>query len=111
MPRSNPLAFSPQTREVAKLLGESIRVARVERRWTQQELAERVGISRITMAKVEKGDLNVRLGVALEAAVVLGVPLFSSDDERRRLELERIGGRLALLPSSARRPVSVDDDF
>ncbi|MDG3375062.1 helix-turn-helix domain-containing protein, partial [Vibrio parahaemolyticus] len=36
-------------------LGESIRVSREERGWTQRYLAEKVGISRSLLSKVEKG--------------------------------------------------------
>ena len=36
-------------------LGESIRVSREERGWTQRYLAEKVGISRSSLSKVEKG--------------------------------------------------------
>ena len=36
-------------------LGESIRIFREERGWTQRYLAEKVGISRSLLSKVEKG--------------------------------------------------------
>ncbi len=86
-------------------------LGRRERRWTLQELADRVGVSYATMRKVERGDLTVALGVALEAAAVLGVPLFDEDRSRRRLEAARVDDRLALLPRRVRTPVEVDDDF
>lgn len=38
-----------------KELGESIRISREERGWTQRYLAEKVGISRSLLSKVEKG--------------------------------------------------------
>jgi len=88
-----------------------VREARLQRRWTVEELAERVGVNHTTVRKVERGDLTVGLGPAFEAAALLGVPLFSSDDERRSIEVARLQDRLALLPQRARRPVIVDDDF
>jgi transcriptional regulator with XRE-family HTH domain len=107
--RANPL--SPQTIEAAQLLGARIRLARRERRWTLQELADRAGVTAVTMRKVERGNPSVRLGVAFEAAALTGIPLFDSDPSRRRLEAERIDDRLAVLPRLVRRPMAVDDDF
>jgi len=103
--------YSPVTVQVAKLLGARVRLARRERRWTLQELAERVGVTHVTMRKVEHGDLTVGLGVAFEAAAVLGVPLFHEDPSRRTLEAGRVDDRLAVLPELVRKPAEVDDDF
>ena len=109
--RKQPRTFSPLTAEAFRLLGARIRLARRERRWTLQELADRVGVTAVTMRKVERGDPSVRLGVAFEAATLTGVPLFHEDRSRRRLEAERIDDRLAVLPKYVRRPVEVNDDF
>lgn len=99
------------TVEAALLLGKHIRLARRERRWTLKELADRIGVTHVTMRKVERGDLTVGLGVAFEAATVVGVPLFHADASRRSLELNRVDDRLALLPQTVRRPLVIDDDF
>ncbi len=107
----SPRTYSPMTIEAARLLGARVRLARRERHWTLQELADRVGITRVTMGKVERGDLTVGLGVALEAAAVVGVPLFHEDRSRRLLEASRVDDRLALLPQSVRPLPEVSDDF
>jgi DNA-binding XRE family transcriptional regulator len=109
MRASNTL--SPLTLEAAKLLGVSVRLARQEHRWTVAELAERVGVSEATMLKVEHGDPGVRLGIAFEAAALVGVPLFDEDRSRRALEAARVDDRLAVLPQRVRQPAEVDDDF
>lgn len=102
--------LSPPARQAVTLLGQSIRLARRERRWTVKELASRVGVGEVTMRKVERGDPSVSLGTACEAAALVGVTLFSGDAERVALESERVAARLALLPSSVRlRPTH--DDF
>ncbi len=106
-----PRAYSPQAVEAALLLGEQIRLARLERRWTLEELAERAGVNHTTMRKVERGDLTVGLGPALEAAALVGVPLFHADLERLRLERRDAQARLALIPSRARRASEVEDEF
>jgi transcriptional regulator with XRE-family HTH domain len=106
-----PRTYSPLTEEAARLLGERVRLARRERRWTVEELAERVGVAHVTISKVERGDLTVALGTALEAAVIVGVVLFDSDPSRRAIEAGRVADRLALLPKAVRSPALVDDDF
>lgn len=106
-----PRTYSPQAIEAARLLGGQIRLARLERRWTLEELAERVGVNHTTLRKVERGDPSVGLGPALEAAVLVGLPLFHADPERRDLESREVQSRLALVPARARRPRDVDDAF
>jgi len=106
-----PRAYSPLTQDAAQILGATVRAARRERRWTVEELAERVGVNHTTIRKVERGDLSVGLGAAFEAAALLGVPLFGDDPGRRRIEAQRLEDRLAVLPRRVRRPVKVSNDF
>lgn len=56
-----------------KVLGERIRGARVRRRWTAAELAERIGVERRTIARLEKGDPGVGIGVFFSALWVFGL--------------------------------------
>jgi transcriptional regulator with XRE-family HTH domain len=104
-------SFSAITTEATRLLGSRIALARRERRWSVQELAERVGVTRVTIHRIEQGDPRVGLGIAFEAAAVLGVPLFDEDPSRRRLEAARTADRLAVLPARVRKPLKVSDDF
>lgn len=109
---ARPRTYSPESIEAARLLGARVRLARLERRWTLEDLAERVGVNHNTIRKVERGDLTVGLGPAFEAAVLVGVPLFHEDPDRRRLESRDVQARLALVPARARRPKgTIDDDF
>lgn len=96
MPPTRPI--SPVAREAAALLGQRVRLGRRERRWTVAALAERVGVSHVTITKVERGDPTVALGTAFEAAALVGVTLFDDDPTRRRIEAEGISNRLAVLP-------------
>ncbi len=105
-------AYSPYAREVAELLGAQIAQERRARRWSAAELARRIGISRRTLSKIEHGDPSVGLGLAFEAARLVGVPLFGGDREQVGAELRRSRDRLALLPQRVRSPREpVDDDF
>lgn len=105
-------AFAPQTLDVVQVLAAQIAQARRARGWTAAELAERVGVSVRTISNLEHGSPTVAIGIAFEAATLLGINLFGADGP----ELARLArqGRdtLALLPSRvrpSRRPVR--DDF
>ncbi len=107
-------AYSRYTKDAAILLGKGIKLARKARKFTARDFAERVGISRITLQKIEKGDLKCGLGIVLEAAALAGVKLFDVDPARGNFaaHLESVNDKLALLPKSIRkRRQEVDDDF
>ncbi len=104
--------YSRYTREAAALLAGQIRLGRKQRKWTEHELADRAGISRATLQKIEKGELGVAIGLVFEVAALVGVTLF--DEERGSLaaHLARTDDKLALLPSAVRkRTKTVDDEF
>ncbi|MXZ30793.1 MAG: helix-turn-helix transcriptional regulator [Acidimicrobiia bacterium] len=102
--------LSPVAGEALRLLGDRVRLARRQRRWTVEALAERVGVSPTTIRKVERGDATVAIGTAFEAAALVGVALFHDDAARRALEGDALAARLALLPAVVR-PLKIDDDF
>lgn len=104
-------AYSRTVRHTAELLGAQVRQARVERRWSTRELAERAGISTGTLLRVEHGDPSVSLGVAFDVATLVGVPLYFDDQARLAGELARQRDRLTLLPQRVRERGDVDDDF
>ena len=54
-------------------IGYGIKTARMRRRMTQQELAERVGASWHTIRKIEKGSPVTGIGYYLKALWVLGI--------------------------------------
>ncbi|MGK5087796.1 helix-turn-helix transcriptional regulator [Bdellovibrionota bacterium FG-2] len=106
--------YSHYTKDAALLLGKDIQLARKARKFTARDFADRVGISRITLQKVEKGDLKCELGIVLEAAVLAGVKLFDVDpcSGSFATKLESVSDKLALLPKSIRkRRKEIDDAF
>lgn len=105
------ITYSPGVEEALQILGDSIRAGRLSRRWTVSELAERVGVSRPTVQKIERGDPSVAIGTMFEAAVLVGVPLFEASDRNRQQYRFLKRTELALLPSSARQLRKLDDDF
>lgn len=104
--------FAPQTLDAARVLGLEVARARRERRWTLAELADRAGVSAVTLRKVERGDPTVALGTAFEVATLLGIELFGADRAGLADLVERGRDRLALLPARVREPAGeLHDDF
>jgi transcriptional regulator with XRE-family HTH domain len=101
--------------DAAAVLGQQIKAARIARKWSAAELAARIGVDRRTVAAIEAGDPAVSLGNALNAADILGVPLFGAENTAELARLRREGReRLALLPTrvdTPRRKAVPDDDF
>ena len=80
MPKSITRTYSRYSRDAAALLGALIRQARNERKLTAQELADRAGISRGLLQRIEKGNLKCEIGAVFETAAIIGVKLFDADD-------------------------------
>ena len=53
----------PDTENILKTMGEQIKMARLRRRLTATLVAERAGISRSTLWKVENGNPSVAVGI------------------------------------------------
>ena len=105
-------AYSRYACEAATLLGKQIQLGRKERKWTAQELAEQANISRATLQKIGRGELNVAIGLVLETAALVGVQLFDSGRALLSTHLSRTDDKLALLPQAVRKQRKVvDDDF
>ncbi|MGH3301273.1 MAG: helix-turn-helix domain-containing protein [Streptosporangiaceae bacterium] len=110
MRRTHP--YSPQTVDAIRVLGLEVARSRRSRRWTEIALAERVGISAVTLRNIERGVPTVGIGTVFEVATILGIELFGADREGLRAMVERGRDRLALLPSRVREPAdAVRDDF
>lgn len=105
-------AYSQYTGDALKLLGHLIKLGRQKRQWSADELAERVGISRPTLRKIENGYPNCSVGLVFEAAYLVGIPLFDSDAKTIASHLARTADLLTLLPQNIRTSDrDVDDDF
>jgi DNA-binding XRE family transcriptional regulator len=104
--------YSRYAREAAELLGLLISNARIERGLTVAEAAERAGISRGLVYRIEKGDPGCSLGSAFELAAIMGVRLFEADQTTLTRHLAAAREKLALLPRYARPSAKeVKDDF
>ena len=112
MPRSITRTYSRYSRDAVALIGGLIREARHERKLTAQEVADRAGISRGLLHRVEKGDLKCEIGVVFELATLLGVQLFDADERTLSRHLNQSRDKLTLLPKSIRKKARIiHDDF
>ena len=112
MPRSVTRTYSRYSREAVSLLGLLIREARTERKFTVQDVADRAGISRGLLQRIEKGDMKCEIGAVFEVATIVGVTLFEADEPALSKQLGQVKDKLALLPKSVRKTTKVvRDDF
>lgn len=78
----------PAQKRTLASLGENIKYARLRRDLSSEQVAERAGISRNTLIKVEKGDEGVAIGYYFRVLAVLGLDkdilLVAKDDELGR---------------------------
>lgn len=112
MPKPAHRTTSRYSQEAAKLLGVLIHNARVERGLTVADLAERAGVSRSLVYRVEKGDLGSSIGAAFELAAIVGVQLFEAEPTTLTKHLAMARDKLTLLPKAVRRHAKkVNDDF
>lgn len=101
MPRKPPIVF-PQEQRLLSELGERLSLARLRRKLSNAVVAQRAGISRSTLYKVEAGDPGATLGSYVRVLAVLGLEndlqaLAADDKVGRKLQ------DLALAPPPARR--------
>jgi DNA-binding XRE family transcriptional regulator len=112
MNSKNARTYSRYTKEAALLLGRFIQLGRKSRKLSESDLADRIGISRTTLQKIEKGSLTCEIGIVLEAAALVGVKLFEVDSKDSfESKLDSVNDKLAFLPRSVRKSKEVDDDF
>ncbi len=87
-------------------------MARIERKMTAMELAERANISRGLLYRIEAGEPSCSIGVVFEIACILGICFFQSDYDKLIRENRIAQDKLALLPSRIRSStIKLDDDF
>lgn len=112
MPASKKRSYARYTIAAVELLGLLVQVERKSRGMTAQDMADRLGVDRSTLHRLEQGDPKVELGLAFEACAILGIPLFEEDAQGVSMRLDEAGKRLALLPRRVRpKPLSISDDF
>ena len=78
----------PKHRRLMAGFGEDLRLARLRRRLSALSVAERAGISRATLVKIEGGDPTVAMGSYFQVMRVMGLEegfgSLAADDEMGR---------------------------
>jgi len=78
------VAILPKTKRILSALGENIKLARLRRKLSAEQVAERANISRPTLSAIEKGSPTVSIGSYLLVLQVLGLEkdflLLAKDD-------------------------------
>lgn len=98
MPKSTLPTFPTLQRQLTAL-GQRLRLARERRRLGTELFAERLGVSRETLRRMEKGDATIAMGTFLKALRVLGldrdIDKLAADDElgRKLQDIELLGAK------------------
>lgn len=115
MPRT-PKYLRPETAPAAvtqtvETLGANIAAARINRHWRQQDLAEKTGVSRQVIIRIEDGHLGVGIGAYVAALWAMGLQADvgrlagpEHDLEGQTLAAARLGQRV-------RHGEGTDDEF
>lgn len=61
----------PKGRKILVEVGENIKLARLRRKLSSEQVAERANIGRTTLYHIEKGDPGVSIGAYLQVLMVL----------------------------------------
>lgn len=104
--------YSKYAREAALLLGQQIKLGRKKRKWSEKNLADRAGISRATLQKIENGEMTCAIGLVFETAALVGINLFEQDRLPLSASIRNTSDMIALLPRRIKSETkAVDDDF
>jgi transcriptional regulator with XRE-family HTH domain len=87
MPKKK-IILLPKAKRILTEFGENIKLARLRRKLSSEQVAERANISRPTLSSIEKGYSGVSIGSYLQVLMVLGLEkdlmLLARDDSLGR---------------------------
>lgn len=78
----------PKHERMMRELGENFRLARLRRDLSSEQVAERAGISRNTLIKIERGDEGVAIGMYFRVLIVLRL-----EDDLKNVAKDDVLGR------------------
>ena len=92
----------PKESKILERLGENIKLARLRRRLTTEQVSMRANIARSTLWHVEKGSEHIGIGIILQVLSVLGL----ANDLLKVAEDDSLGRKLqdARLSTKKRAP-------
>lgn len=80
----------PKEKRILELLGENIKLARLRRKLTTEQVSERANVGRTTLWHVEKGSEHISIGIYLQVLSILGL----ADDLKTISEDDTMGRKL-----------------
>jgi len=85
----------PKAQKALSTFGENIKLARLRRKYSAEQVAERANISRPTLLSIERGNPSVSIGAYVKVLFVLGLEkdfaqLAKDDALGRRLQDARL---------------------
>jgi len=87
MKTKKPLLY-PKVQKILTELGTNIKLARLRRKLSTEQVAERANITRVTLLSIEKGSPSVAMGNYLQVLFAIGLEKdllkVASDDELGR---------------------------
>ncbi|MCW3118940.1 MAG: transcriptional regulator [Chitinophagaceae bacterium] len=67
------ITLTPKLEKILTELGGNLRLARLRRKLTAEQVCERANISRTTLWQIEKGMYNVAIGAYAQVLFILGL--------------------------------------
>lgn len=110
MKNSSKRTYSAYSIDAMHLLGATIRAERKTKKMTEIELAQRVGIARSVVQRIEQGDMACGVGIVFEAAHILGITLFDAEPSRLASQIKHIEDKLTLLPKAIHKKTKIIND-
>lgn len=112
MKKPSKRTYSAYSTDAMHLLGATIRAERKTMRMSELELAERAGIARSVVQRIEKGDMSCGVGIVFETAHIVGITLFDAEPSRLSSQIKHVEDKLTLLPKAIhKRTKVINDDF
>ena len=95
----------PKEKRILETVGENIKLARLRRKLTTEQVSKRANIGRSTLWHVEKGSEHISIGIILQVLSVLGL----SQDLKSIAEDDLLGRKLqdAKLTTKKRGPKKI----
>lgn len=83
--------------------GQKVRERRNAMKWTQENLSEKSGINRVSLAKLEKGKQRILFHDAIKLSTILGISL---DELKENLSSEIIDKKFRQQPKAVQKQLN-----
>ena len=89
--KDKTITILPKVQSVLETLGEQLKLARLRRKLSAEQVSERAGINRTTLWSIEKGSSSVTMAAYAQVLFVLGLEkdllkLGADDEMGRRIQ-------------------------